>query len=720
MHTILTIDKDEHTTEFICSSLSSRGYTVYVSHDVSDGLRNCIELKPDLVVLNIDNFSEKGLKPLKELVQADPHAQIVGMGKNHDDALAMKCIRHGAKDYLKKPLILKDFLSSIERITDHQRFLKTTYKPDIDCVQTEDKRLVLRNDTESLPYIINQAAYNAAAICPDIGMLKIALSEIVLNAIEHGNLGITMKEKSAATDKGIYKDLLTQRINDPRYANRVVILDVHMDQEKLVYTITDQGEGFDYSCIFDTEPSSHIGSGLGLFIVRSFFSEVTYEGCGNRVRLVYLRSPHKTQRIHLPVDYEDFFCKLTNSLSSGFMVLSENDCVDLWNDVAESITSIGKSEIVGTCRKDLPDKIAEFLNPEINEIILTNKEGENRVINKSVHEIMLNNGIKNTAVMFTDITDALNQKQEMEALLMETYETKDLMEEQAAKLAMALAEVDGKNVIIQNQNIRMVDELKMAGRLQKSLLPNIYENLNGISVSSKYIPSIHIGGDLYDVVDLGQGMTGFVIADVSGHGVAAALVSSMFKMSFHALASNVASPKILFHMLNREFNSLLAEDYITSFYLLADSTSKTITYANAAHPTPLLYRKRSSEIIELDTDGFFLGMFEEGVYEEKTFTDIEDGDALLLYTDCILETENKKGDPFGKTRLKKSFARALQKHHGQDVIDRIEAELKNFHGGDTFNDDLTVLLLEFWEQATNVETNTVEHNTPGADGFIEF
>ena len=224
----------------------------------------------------------------------------------------------------------------------------------------------------------------------------------------------------------------------------------------------------------------------------------------------------------------------------------------------------------------------------------------------------------------------LNQRQDMELLLMETADTKDLMEEQAAKLAMALAEVDEKNDIIEGQNKKMVDELKMAGRLQKSLLPNIYENINGVSVSSKYIPSIHIGGDLYDVVDLGQGLSGFIIADVSGHGVAAALVSSMFKMSFHTLATNVASPKILFHMLNQDFNPILAEDYITAFYLLADSSSNSISFANAGHPTPLLYKKKTAEIIELDTDGFFLGMFDDGVYEEKTITGIENGDALLM------------------------------------------------------------------------------------------
>jgi len=419
------------------------------------------------------------------------------------------------------------------------------------------------------------------------------------------------------------------------------------------------------------------------------------------------------------MDYTDLLHKLTNTLPSGLLVLSGSGRVLIWNDLAEQITTIARADILDVSREDLPADVIGLLNPDSDELMLL-IDDDSRFIKKSIHEIELNGGDRNTVVIFTDITEMLSQKHEMEVLLMETAETKDLMEEQAADLAIALAEVDEKNEIIQGQNKKMVDELKMAGRLQKSLLPNIYENINGVSVSSKYIPSIHIGGDLYDVVDVGHGMTGFIIADVSGHGVAAALVSSMFKMSFHALAANVASPKILFHMLNQEFNPILTEDYITSFYLLADRVTSSITFSNAGHPTPLLYKKRSSEILELDTGGFFLGMFEDGVYEEKTITGIENGDALLLYTDCILETENNKGEPFGKTRLKNLFARAIQESHGQEVIDRIEAEARVYNAKEHFDDDFTFLLLEFWEQATDADQNADSSDIPDTDGFIEF
>lgn len=417
---------------------------------------------------------------------------------------------------------------------------------------------------------------------------------------------------------------------------------------------------------------------------------------------------------------DDFFVKFTDALPAGLLAVSGDGRVFLWNSAAEVITCMDRSGVIGRRAEDLAGCIRELLCARGGEITIETLEGEFRHIRRTVHEISVNGTGNNVIIAFTDMTDHLIRKQEMEQVLMETAETRDLMEEQAARLAMALADVDEKNDIIQGQNKRMVDELKMAGKLQKSLLPNIYENIGGVSVSCKYIPSIHIGGDLYDVVDLGQGLSGFIIADVSGHGVAAALVSSMFKMSFHTLAANVASPKILFHMLNQEFNPILSEDYITAFYLLSDSVSNSISFSNAGHPTPLLYKKRTREVIDLDTDGFFLGMFNDGAYEEKTITNIERGDALLLYTDCLLETENKDSVPFGLTRLKTLFAKAIEESHGQDVIDLIEAQIRVYNARESFDDDFTVMLLEFWEQADHSRGDGSDSLPEDSGGFVEF
>lgn len=619
---ILIIDPDMSWAKSMKEALTEEGFKVIFAGSQDEGAMRLIESMPDLVILNLKPAGEPVLNSIRQILESHPLARVIVVGAECDAPSALEYMRQGASDYLARTESSGSLLASIKRIQERDCTLCINLEPDTTCVAKEDKTLVFGNDLKSIPYIINQAVLNAAMVCPRIEMLKMALSEIVLNAVEHGNLNITMEEKVEGIHKGIYSDLIEQRKQDPRYGFRIVTLDVHMDRDALVYYVTDEGNGFDYSKGFNPDPRAHIGSGLGLEMARNFFSEVTYVGRGNRVKLVYIH--HKGD------------------------------------------------------------------------------DAENRIPH---HD---------------DMADTIKQREELERLFIEMAETKDLMEEQAAKLTIALAEMEEMNDIIQAQNARMTNELEMAGRLQKSLLPDTYENINGVSFSCKYIPSIHIGGDLYDVVDLDNGHTGFIIADVSGHGVAAALISSMFKMSFHALAATVASPKILMHMLNEELKPVLNEEYITAFYVLVDRHEKTITYSNAGHPSPLLFKKRTGEIQELDTDGFFLGSFADGGYEEKTECSIEQGDALLLYTDCIIETENDSGELYGKNRLMERFAKAIQKSRGQEVIDAIEEDIRAFNVKDTLDDDFTVMLLEFWEEAGAAKDDDTIAQKITCGGFVEF
>jgi serine phosphatase RsbU (regulator of sigma subunit) len=415
---------------------------------------------------------------------------------------------------------------------------------------------------------------------------------------------------------------------------------------------------------------------------------------------------------------DDLIIKLTDSLPSGLLTVTGDNRVILWNSTAETITAIHRSDILGKDIHDIPEIISELLNG--NQRIITQKFDNNEPLQleKVIYTIESDDVGRYDIVLFSDVTNVVDQKEELERLLLEMAETKDLMEEQAAKMSIALAEMEEMNEIIRAQNQRMINELEMAGRLQKSLLPDTFENINGVSFSCKYVPSIQIGGDLYDVVDLGHGQTGFMIADVSGHGVAAALISSMFKMSFHALATTVASPKILLHLLNKELKPVLNEDYITAFFVLVDRYSKSITYSNAGHPTPLLFKGSSGEIMDLDTDGFFLGSFDDGGFEEKSEINIEKGDALLLYTDCILETENESGEQYGKKRLKDCFAQAIRNNsRGQKVIEVIEEDVRKFSSKEALDDDFTVMLVEFWEEAGMDDASLPESND---GGFVEF
>lgn len=702
----------------LSGKLSRKGYHALHAQTPGEGLVMFMERKPDLALIAVEPCDERGLKVLREFHHISPGTPLVVAAHAVDAFLALESLRLGVMDYLLSPVNVDSFLQCLERVQDRQRSLCVGCMPDTECVVREQKTLMFGNDLERLPYFINQAVLNVESVCPDVDMLKMALGEIILNAVEHGNLNIGMEEKARAVKKGTFEDLLRQRMKDPELAGRVVTLQVFRDRDLLEYIVTDQGDGFDYRKEFDSDPHAHIGSGLGVQIARNFFSEVAYEGSGNRVRLVYRKNngPGKKAE-HAPMIHDDLLVQLADSLPSGLLLVSEHDRVIMWNRMAETITSIGSRKIVGRTVAETPDVIRDLLTGRSGRVRLHRKDNDVRILEKTLHAVEPEEGGRYSMVIFNDMTDTVRQREEMERLLMESAEARDLMEEQAARLTITLAEMDEKNEIIRVQNQRMVEELEMAARLQKSLLPDTFENLNGVSFTCKYIPSIHIGGDLYDVVDLGGGQTGFIIADVSGHGVAAALISSMFKMSFHALAATVASPTILMHMLNRELKPVLDEDYITAFFVITDRFGKSITYTNAGHPTPLLFKRATGEIRELDTDGFFLGSFDDGGYEERSETGIETGDALLMYTDCIIETENESGEQYGRERLVSCFRNAVENLRGNAIIEAIEADVRAFNCRESLDDDLTVLLLEFWEE---VKADDVMPVNVGSGGFVEF
>jgi DNA-binding response OmpR family regulator len=284
---LLIIDPLWTSNGSLDESFSEHGLTIFSAGSTSDGLELIIEKKPDVVLLNFSPDGNPGFESLREIIRATPNIKVIVTGEHPDDSFGLECMRAGATDYLKGPFHMDRLIQSIRRIQNREHCVGIFHEPDIDCVISEDKTLILGNDLERIPYIVNQAVLNAKAVCSDIELLKIALGEIVLNAVEHGNLNISMKEKSEAVNNSNYQEILEKRKADPHYTSRVVVIKVHMEKDILIYHVIDEGNGFDYNREFDPDPSAHIGSGLGMQIAINFFSEVIYEGRGNMVKLVY-------------------------------------------------------------------------------------------------------------------------------------------------------------------------------------------------------------------------------------------------------------------------------------------------------------------------------------------------------------------------------------------------------------------------------------------------
>ncbi|MGH7484884.1 MAG: PP2C family protein-serine/threonine phosphatase, partial [bacterium] len=202
----------------------------------------------------------------------------------------------------------------------------------------------------------------------------------------------------------------------------------------------------------------------------------------------------------------------------------------------------------------------------------------------------------------------------------------------------------------QERLVAVDSELATARKIQLAALPNTNPNLAGLEVASFYKPASDVAGDFYDFLELDDGCLGVFIADVSGHGVPAALVASMLKIALATQSENASSPARVLAALNALFCGRLERQFITAAYLHIDPAKGRIVTASAGHPPPILRRpNRTTE--EIIAPGVVLGRFRDAQYEEITMP-FHPGDTLVLYTDGVTETINDAGEMWGDDRLR--------------------------------------------------------------------
>lgn len=267
-------------------------------------------------------------------------------------------------------------------------------------------------------------------------------------------------------------------------------------------------------------------------------------------------------------------------------------------------------------------------------------------------------------------------------------EQTEVLKQEKEELLTALSELDYRNK-------RFTEELSLASELQKSFLPKEYPADLPLDFAHKYIPCEFIGGDLYQIIRLDLHKLGIIIADVSGHGVAAALLTAMFKSAFHHFAEGCLSPGATLHKIHKEFlETIHTEHYITAFYTVIDTENMICHYCSAGHPKQILQRKQG-DILELSTTGFFIGMFEDTKFEDEAVK-LQPGDRFFFYTDGIIECLNESGKKFGKENL----SRIINQGADTDIAmlsNRIISELMSYMVELRFSDDITLLITEIIE-----------------------
>lgn len=255
-------------------------------------------------------------------------------------------------------------------------------------------------------------------------------------------------------------------------------------------------------------------------------------------------------------------------------------------------------------------------------------------------------------------------------------------------------------------------ELEIASEIQERLLPRQCPQIAGVELAARCQTANRVGGDYYDFIptnydqlrhDNWQDMDStkvvpwsIVIGDVMGKGVPAGLIMTMTRGMLRAEVLNRHSPAQILQHLNRVMYADLdnSHRFVTLFYSEYDPQTRLLSYSNAAHNPPLLWRSQNQSLEPLDTEGALIGLDILSDYEDAQVL-LQLGDVLLYYTDGLTDAVNGNGDRFDEKNLRRIYQEAcLQYYHPEEILDYIFTQVQQFIGsGNNHQDDMTLVVM---------------------------
>lgn len=208
---------------------------------------------------------------------------------------------------------------------------------------------------------------------------------------------------------------------------------------------------------------------------------------------------------------------------------------------------------------------------------------------------------------------------------------------------------------LSTKNEQMMFELKIASRVQRALLPRELPQGQGLHIAARLIPLMEVSGDFYDVIPLGADRVLAAVIDVSGHGIPAALLTSVIKPALEGAAAKSVKPDEIARELNSQLFPLLndTEFYFTMFLCVIDRAEMSVEYSNCGHVEPVLLRRGS--FAKLSSNGVFIGLAADSVFSAKK-AKLEEGDRIFVYSDGLTEARSPSGGEFGGQGLLKAVS----------------------------------------------------------------
>lgn len=233
------------------------------------------------------------------------------------------------------------------------------------------------------------------------------------------------------------------------------------------------------------------------------------------------------------------------------------------------------------------------------------------------------------------------------------------------------------------------NELELARRIQLSILPGAFPPSRAFAVAARYVPMTSVAGDFYDYLAGDDEQAGLLIADVSGHGVPAALIASMVKMAASSQRALAAEPDRVLAGMNAALYGNTQQQFVTAAYVHLDARAAVLRYAAAGHPAMMLLRE--NEVVEVMENALVLGLLPEVAYTCLEFA-LRTGDRLVLYTDGLVEASNASDEMLGDGRLMEMVKETAAMTPAQ-AADTILVRVQGW--GRVQEDDLTVLICDY-------------------------
>lgn len=266
------------------------------------------------------------------------------------------------------------------------------------------------------------------------------------------------------------------------------------------------------------------------------------------------------------------------------------------------------------------------------------------------------------------------------------------------------AVASAKMVVAESRARAVRRQLHLAADVQRRMLPQTVPAIPRFDVDARYIPTMELGGDFYDLLNL-SGHLGVLVGDVAGKGVPAALLMAAVRSSLRAHASNVYHLDEVMSRVNKAMvRDTLPHEFITIFYGVIDPATLRLTYCNAGHDPPLLLRRATGrppeerDIHELTAGGMVVGVDASQQYARGMF-DMSPGDTLIAYTDGIIDAMNFESKRFGRARLRRALLEAAGAPgaSAKSIADHVIWEVRRYIGLNPQTDDETVVVVRVRE-----------------------